>query len=419
MLLHPRHNGPTTGPPPRGRAHPATASRWGPAFTRFAGALAIAGVVLSPFADLSACTTPVFQYALERWGPDLYEVRVVQQTALTPPEEEAVALLKKHEDGEEALANIVVNVVDAGDEETVAPAGNRIEVYFPRSIPERTPIWKGPLSTQTVTQILESPTRKKIARSLLAGDAVVWVLLEIGDKQKDDAAAAELRKHLDMLQKELQLPDDPYGAEYQDDQAQEEEAEPGPRFARFTILRVSRNTPDEAFLTGLLLKTEPDLLEFQEPMAFPVFGRGRVLYALVGKGINEDTVAEASVYLCGACSCQVKAQNPGLDLLTGIDWEAALATVMFGEEPPPTLTGILPNATDPDADLEEAPEDTDQQAQEAPPPEESPNPPIGTGVKEAGKPNTLLRNVLFLFFLGSAAVVVLTFAVQKTGRREE
>lgn len=403
----------------RGRSTPTGGpSRASSGFTRFAAPLALVGVVLIPLPHLYACTTPVFQYALERWAPDLYEVRVVRQTAFTPREEEAVALLKKHEDGEEALANMVVNVVDAEPGGTETPDKNRIEVYFPRAIPERTPIWKGPLSTQTVKQILESPIRKQIARSLLAGDAVVWILLEIGDKQKDDAAAAELRKHLDMLQKELQLPDDPYGADYQQEQ-EEEEAEPGPRFAKFTVLRVARDTAEEAFFTGLLLKTEPDLLEFKEPMAFPIFGRARVLYALVGKGINEDTIAEASVYLCGACSCQVKAQNPGLDLLTGIDWEAALATVIFGEEPPPTLTGILPNATDPDGSAEEQPEEAEQQAADTPPREEALDPPLETAAEGTEKPNALLRNVLILFLLATAAVVVLTFAVQRAGRRDE
>lgn len=391
----------------------------GPVLIPSAVILILAAVALVPTPTASACTTPVFQYALERWAPDLYEIRVVKHTQFTPPEEEAVALLKKHEDGEEALANILVNVVDADAEQTETPGKNRIEVYFPRSAPERNPIWKGPISTQTAKQVLESPVRRNIARNLLAGDAVVWILLEIGDKQKDDEAAAEVRKHLDMLQKELQLPDDPYGAPEDEQEQQDEEAEPGPRFAKFSILRVARNTPEEAFFTALLLKTEPDLHEFQEPMAFPVFGRARVLYALVGKGINEDTIAEASVYLCGACSCQVKAQNPGVDLLTGIDWEAALATVMFGEEPPPTLTGILPNATDADGTMDEGDGRPQQEAEDAPPGEEVVNPTLEADTAPPDKPNALLRNVLILFALATAAVVVSTVAVQRKGRRDE
>ncbi|TWW12353.1 hypothetical protein E3A20_01920, partial [Planctomyces bekefii] len=35
-------------------------------------------------------------------------------------------------------------------------------------------------------------------------------------------------------------------------------------------------------------------------------GRGRVLYALVGDGIAEGTIAAACDFLTGPCSCQVK-----------------------------------------------------------------------------------------------------------------
>ena len=43
-------------------------------------------------------------------------------------------------------------------------------------------------------------------------------------------------------------------------------------------------------LLQMLLNTEDDLKTMKEPMAIPVFGRGRALYALVGKGINEETI---------------------------------------------------------------------------------------------------------------------------------
>lgn len=56
-------------------------------------------------------------------------------------------------------------------------------------------------------------------------------------------------------------------------------------------------------------------------MAFPVFGRGRILEPLIGKGIHEGNVLEHSTYLCGACSCEVKDQNPGIDLLMAANWD--------------------------------------------------------------------------------------------------
>jgi hypothetical protein len=108
----------------------------------------------------------------------------------------------------------------------------------------------------------------------------------------------------------------------------------------FSILRVSRRDPKEKHLVAMLLRSEPDLNTFKEPMALPVFGRGRVLYALVGKGITEDYVFEACGFLVGPCSCQIKGLNPGTDLLIAVDWDAGLAETVV--EPPelPPLTGL-------------------------------------------------------------------------------
>ena len=42
---------------------------------------------------------------------------------------------------------------------------------------------------------------------------------------------------------------------------------------------------------------------------------------LIVKGIHAANILEASAYLCGACSCEIKEQNPGIDLLMTADWE--------------------------------------------------------------------------------------------------
>jgi len=70
----------------------------------------------------------------------------------------------------------------------------------------------------------------------------------------------------------------------------------------------------------MLLGSESDLAEKKEPMAFPVFGRGRVLYALVGAGVNADNVRRVGTFIGGECSCTVKHGNPGTDLLLVADW---------------------------------------------------------------------------------------------------
>ncbi|MHC4505258.1 MAG: hypothetical protein ACYTFI_18295, partial [Planctomycetota bacterium] len=109
----------------------------------------------------------------------------------------------------------------------------------------------------------------------------------------------------------------------------------------FSTLNLSRKDPREQLLVKMLTGTEKDLKDFAaEPMAFPVFGRGRALWALVGKGINEDNIAETCIFLVGPCSCQVKARNPGVDLLLTVDWESGEVEPLVAEVPLPPLQSL-------------------------------------------------------------------------------
>jgi hypothetical protein len=90
------------------------------------------------------------------------------------------------------------------------------------------------------------------------------------------------------------------------------------------VLRVPRDSAEEQALVGMLLGCEPDLVELSQPMAFPVFGRGRALLPLVGAGITAKNVHDAAEFLAGPCSCEVKEQNPGFDLLLKADWRDLL-----------------------------------------------------------------------------------------------
>ena len=93
----------------------------------------------------------------------------------------------------------------------------------------------------------------------------------------------------------------------------------------FSVVTLRAGDAAEKAFRETLLNSEDERKELQhEPMAFPVFGRGRALNALVGKGINADMIDEATAFLSGPCSCQVKRQNPGFDLLTSVDWDQLL-----------------------------------------------------------------------------------------------
>ena len=78
----------------------------------------------------------------------------------------------------------------------------------------------------------------------------------------------------------------------------------------------------------MLLSSESDLADRQAPMVFPIFGRGRILYALIGSGITPANIREACIFLIGPCACEIKDDNPGIDLLITADWQANIQTLI-------------------------------------------------------------------------------------------
>src|SRR5262249_1352056 len=79
-----------------------------------------------------------------------------------------------------------------------------------------------------------------------------------------------------------------------------------------------------------------------QPLALPVFGRGRAMQPLVGGGINPEMITEYCSYLVGPCTCQVKKQNPGVDLLFVVDWDARIEGRVVKDLEMPPRTGLTP-----------------------------------------------------------------------------
>jgi hypothetical protein len=214
--------------------------------------------------------------------------------------------------------------------------------------------WSGPLNLDSVDFLVASPVREEVARRLLAGQTAVWLLLECGDRAKDDQAARRLEEELTRLPPSLKLPP-------QD----EPSAVKGiPLKIDFSVLRVARTDPREQALAGMLLASESDLAELAEPMAFPVFGRGRALEGLVGTGINKGTIADACRMLVAACSCELKRENPGFELLMATDWGAVLDPAEAPTTVPPIREGESVPLSFPAGAVSEEPE---PQAPAAPP----------------------------------------------------
>jgi len=299
----------------------------------------LAGVVLAVLYVLSsgyasACSVPVYEYALERWTANPYDVVIFHEGKLSAPKQELVDLLKKYEAGDEHNSNIFVSNVDLSGEvdkglkelwkkEKEAELPWMVVVSPPMWRPAKK-VWSAPFNTKNVKRLLDSPHRRTIGRKILDGEVAVWVLLQSGNKEKDRKAAQKLQKNLDkvteQLKKEMEMmyPAAPPGAPGAGQTEQNKEV-------KFSVMKMSRDNPAEAAFRSMLLESEKDLHEYSdEPMAFPVFGRGRALFALVGPGINEQNIMEACGFLVGWCSCTAKAMAPGKDMLVSVNWDRHL-----------------------------------------------------------------------------------------------
>jgi hypothetical protein len=94
---------------------------------------------------------------------------------------------------------------------------------------------------------------------------------------------------------------------------------------KVSMVRFPRDDPKEAWFLRALLALEPDLPTVEDPILFLIYGRGRALFSCLGKGITRDILLQDIDFITGACSCTVKDQNPGIDLLMRYDWDSAAA----------------------------------------------------------------------------------------------
>ena len=296
-----------------------------------------------------ACSIPVFRYAMERWPADYYDAVLIYRGQMTEDQKQLLEELQQVSSEAEALLNlrvVEVNLAEVPEEKVKSLLGPNLPetlpelaLWYPSARGRAAPVWQGRLTSSTVAALLQSPVRQKLAERLIDGQTTVWIFIKSGNADKDKAALQLLEQELETAARELK------------EQAQSMPDEFGvPEVTySFSTLSVWRSDPNERMLLTLLLNSEPDLDEYSdEPMIFPVFGRGRVLFTLIGEGITVDNIRETIAFLVGPCGCEIKMMNPGVDLLMAANWDAA--AMRFYEEfyetydEVPELTGVMPEA---------------------------------------------------------------------------
>lgn len=167
--------------------------------------------------SLWPCDVPVFRYALERWPVEIYEMTVYHRGLLSHEQSKDVEALKRYSQTFFNHSNFIIRDIDLDVQPELAPQALQLclgtsdlpylMVHYPGNLKEKRIIWSGPLSGIAARGIIDSPVRREIGRRILSGETAVWLLVESGNSQKDNAAESVIKETLAMMEKKLKLPE--------------------------------------------------------------------------------------------------------------------------------------------------------------------------------------------------------------------
>jgi hypothetical protein len=288
----------------------------------------VAAVAILSAAPAFACNVPVFRYALERWQNDLYHLVVFHKGPLSTDDAHRVDELSKRASLQGGGANFEVTTIDL--DQPLEPGVDELKSSLPdgMALPcvvlqarmgreKVLTVWQEPLASLKAGRLTSSPDRREIADRLLKGHSAVWVVLPGTDELATHNTVNLIETELNRLQDELPLPagiGQPGSEVYSEI----------PLTLRFSVLVLKPGTDADILLPEIFRRIAPEAAKAGQPLVAPVFGRGRAVDVIPGNKVDEAAVEDLSRFICGACSCQVKEQNPGFDLLMTVPWNERL-----------------------------------------------------------------------------------------------
>ena len=249
-------------------------------------------IILAGFLSL-ACTTKVSEWVLLNTIPTDYALIYFHKDQLTETEKQQNTKIEKSING----ANIQFRSMIKND----IPRSYYGLYYQNRPFSK----YDDPGS---MAGLITSPLREKIAKELLTGKLCVMLYLNTGNQEKDNSRMQIARQTLEAS---------PFGK-------------------IITFIELNRNDKTENHFVSMLLNVESDLKSIDEPMLFGIFGRFKALEPLVYKGITEENIKLMINFLTADCSCLIKDNLPGTDILCINNWEnpvTALVNKIIDDDP--------------------------------------------------------------------------------------
>ena len=291
-----------------------------------------------------ACDTPVYRYAMLNWAPSHYRVFYLHRGRLADEAEQVRRVFAELAESA-PTANVRFDEVDVSDErqwDALDPAVKKVwqahdgdpASMNPASMylvfrPLGAELYAGQLDPAAVRAMIDSPARTRLGEALEAGNAAVLLLLA-GTSAAENERAEKVARRVIAEAEAGAIAVEPrpaladfFPGETASPAPAEDAGEPAEAEIQLALVKISRTDSAEAWLVRMLRSVEPDLDRYAEqPMIFVVYGRGRTMLPCIGRGITWDNLAQCVAFLAGACSCQVKAGNPGADLLIRWDWRS-------------------------------------------------------------------------------------------------
>lgn len=266
--------------------------------------------------DVSACDSPIHEYALANWEVSQYLLLVVGNDPASVAEK--VVTIRERFAVTGAGGNLVVEAWDreapelekfTGEIERLAATYDK-EHYVLFSPTDRVVLASDDFSEGGLDRIWRSSVRTELQDVLANGLLPSLVFVTSSNQDETEKALSVVREAL----YECERQEHPCG-----------------------LVVVRRDDPAETCFVRQLLLAEPDLEGLDEPMVFPVVGKGYVFLPYVGRGITQKNIDQAINFINGPCTCSIKAENPGFDLLMNCDWESMLAKLKFAPIAPPSF----------------------------------------------------------------------------------
>ena len=169
-------------------------------------------------------------------------------------------------------------------------------------------VWNGVLNKDNVDELLRSQATAELMKGVLQGYSSTFLLMESGNKEKDEAAIAEINQAIKLLKETLKMPEGvvetdgnvtggkltPYEAAAIDPSNVLKSGIP--LKIDFHLIRMPNNEANPIF-RSILARTFKDESPEPEPKLFAFFGRGRLLGPMIGDDIVEKHLMQLSTYL--------------------------------------------------------------------------------------------------------------------------